>query len=271
LLERASSVYYEQDESGSLFYSKPPAHGSKEERIIGTLTAFPIIETKENDFSAYIPTNVISITDGQIYLDNNLFNEEILPAVHTGLSVSRVGGAAQTTLMKKLSKNLKADLAVFKEKKKYESFGFDLSPEDKNILTHGKRVYRFLKQPLNSTEEEKNQLIDLIKNEVLKLTESEFLGFKISQKHNEPADVFGFKEIESLNSNQVLEAAFERYSIMYGLVLKDGAEQKAIDGLKKAFQASGFADYEELRGIIVTNGDMLNTITDILNAYNKTD
>ena len=112
----------------------------------GSLTALPIIETQEGDVSAYIPTNVISITDGQIYLENNLFNSGQRPAVDVGLSVSRVGGAAQIKAMKKTSGTLKLDLAQFRELEAFAKFGSDLDKTTQEQLTRGARLMQILKQ-----------------------------------------------------------------------------------------------------------------------------
>jgi len=113
----------------------------------GSLTALPIIETQAGDISAYIPTNVISITDGQIFLQTELFNAGVRPAVDAGLSVSRVGGAAQTKAMRKVSSSLKLDLAQYKEMQAFAQFGSDLDAATKNIIDHGTRLSELLKQP----------------------------------------------------------------------------------------------------------------------------
>ena len=112
----------------------------------GSLTALPIIETQEGDVSAYIPTNVISITDGQIYLESNLFNSGQRPAVDVGLSVSRVGGDAQIKAMKKTAGTLKLDLAQFRELEAFAKFGSDLDKTTQEQLTRGSRLMQILKQ-----------------------------------------------------------------------------------------------------------------------------
>ena len=112
----------------------------------GSLTALPIIETLEGDVSAYIPTNVISITDGQIYLESDLFNAGIRPAVNVGLSVSRVGGAAQVKAMKKVAGTLRLDLAQFREKQAFAQFGSDLDAATRAQLNRGERLVEILKQ-----------------------------------------------------------------------------------------------------------------------------
>jgi F-type H+-transporting ATPase subunit alpha len=112
----------------------------------GTLTALPVVETQEGDVSAYIPTNVISITDGQIFLESSLFNSGIRPAVNAGISVSRVGGAAQIPAMKKTAGSLRLDLAQFRELQAFAQFGSDLDAATQAKLTRGERLVEILKQ-----------------------------------------------------------------------------------------------------------------------------
>ena len=116
-------------------------------RGAGSLTALPIIETQEGDVSAYIPTNVISITDGQIYLQSNLFFQGQRPAVDVGISVSRVGGAAQIKSMKQVAGTLRLDLASYREKQAFSQFGSDLDATTQYQLTHGAHMTEMLKQP----------------------------------------------------------------------------------------------------------------------------
>jgi F-type H+-transporting ATPase subunit alpha len=113
----------------------------------GSLTALPIIETQANDVSAYIPTNVISITDGQIFLETNLFNSGIRPAINVGISVSRVGGSAQIKSMKKVAGTLKLDQAQFRELEAFSKFGSDLDASTKLTIERGRRNLEVLKQP----------------------------------------------------------------------------------------------------------------------------
>jgi F-type H+-transporting ATPase subunit alpha len=114
----------------------------------GSITALPIIETQAGDVSAYIPTNVISITDGQIFLESNLFFSGMRPAVNVGLSVSRVGGAAQTKAMKKAAGSIRIDLAQFREMEVFTQFASDLDAATKEQLQHGHVLMELLKQPL---------------------------------------------------------------------------------------------------------------------------
>ena len=113
----------------------------------GSLTALPIIETQAGDISAYIPTNVISITDGQIFMETDLFNQGIRPAISAGLSVSRVGGAAQTKAIKSVSGNLKLGLSQFRELASFAQFGSDLDEATKKQIERGQRLTELLKQP----------------------------------------------------------------------------------------------------------------------------
>ena len=112
----------------------------------GSLTALPIIETQAGDVSAYIPTNVISITDGQIFLETELFYKGIKPAVNVGLSVSRVGSAAQIKAMKQVAGTIKLDLAQFRELEAFAQFGSDLDPATQKLLDKGKKLTELLKQ-----------------------------------------------------------------------------------------------------------------------------
>jgi len=113
----------------------------------GSLTALPIIETQAGDVSAYIPTNVISITDGQIFLESNLFNAGIRPAINVGISVSRVGGSAQIKAMKKVAGTLKLDQAQYRDLEAFAKFGSDLDAATMAVLEKGKRNVEMLKQP----------------------------------------------------------------------------------------------------------------------------
>jgi F-type H+-transporting ATPase subunit alpha len=111
------------------------------------MTGLPIIETKGNDVSAYIPTNVISITDGQCFLETDLFNSGVRPAINVGISVSRVGGSAQPKSMKKVAGRLRLDLAQFRELESFAAFGSDLDAASKAAIARGSRLVELLKQP----------------------------------------------------------------------------------------------------------------------------
>jgi F-type H+-transporting ATPase subunit alpha len=141
LLERAAKL---SDENGA-----------------GSLTALPVIETKAGDVSAYIPTNVISITDGQIYLQDDLFKSGVRPAVDVGVSVSRVGSAAQTKAMKSVAGTLKIDLAQFRDLEAFATFGSELDAVSAAQLTRGYRLVELLKQGLNSPMAVEDQVVAL--------------------------------------------------------------------------------------------------------------
>ena len=128
----------------------------------GSITALPIIETQAGDVSAYIPTNVISITDGQIYLESDLFFSGQRPAVNVGLSVSRVGGAAQTKAMKKAAGSLRVDLAQFREMEVFTQFSSDLDEETKTQLKYGEGLMELLKQPLTHPMSLAQQVVTLV-------------------------------------------------------------------------------------------------------------
>ncbi len=165
----------------------------------GSLTALPIIETQAGDVSAYIPTNVISITDGQIFLESNLFNAGIRPAINVGISVSRVGGNAQIKSMKKVSGTLKLDQAQYRELEAFSKFGSDLDAATKAVLDKGKRNVEVLKQPQYSpvTVEKQVVLIYLGTNNLLKDIPVErvkdfetLLYTELDQKHPEILENF---------------------------------------------------------------------------------
>ncbi|MHB1118100.1 MAG: F0F1 ATP synthase subunit alpha [Minisyncoccota bacterium] len=153
----------------------------------GSLTALPIIETQQGDVSAYIPTNVISITDGQIYLDTDLFNKDMRPAINVGLSVSRVGSAAQTKAMKKVAGKIRLELAQFRELEAFMQFASDLDKETKDRIEKGRRLSELLKQPNghpSSFEKEVlaiyagvSGLIDGVKVEDMRLFETKLMEY----------------------------------------------------------------------------------------------
>jgi len=125
----------------------------------GSLTGLPIIETKANDISAYIPTNVISITDGQCFLETDLFNQGVRPAINVGASVSRVGGAAQIKAMKEVAGSLRLDLSQYRELESFAAFASDLDEASKNQLDRGERLVELLKQPQNSPMPVEEQVV----------------------------------------------------------------------------------------------------------------
>jgi F-type H+-transporting ATPase subunit alpha len=164
----------------------------------GSLTALPIIETQAGDVSAYIPTNVISITDGQIFLESNLFNAGVRPAINVGISVSRVGGSAQIKSMKKVAGTLKLDQAQYRELEAFAKFGSDLDDVTLNVIEKGKRNVEILKQAQNdpfTVEDQvaiifagsKNLLRKVPVNKV-KEFERQYLDF-LNAKHRETLDI----------------------------------------------------------------------------------
>mgnify|MGYP003205908041 FL=1 len=148
LLERAAKII-ESDEIAKNMNDLPDCLKGKVKGG-GSLTALPVIETQSGDVSAYIPTNVISITDGQIFLETNLFNSGIRPAINVGISVSRVGGKAQIKSMKKVAGTLKLDQAQYRELESFAKFGSDLDPATQAVLEKGKRNVQMLIQPQSS-------------------------------------------------------------------------------------------------------------------------
>nr|HPM13359.1 F0F1 ATP synthase subunit alpha [Bacteroidales bacterium] len=144
LLERAAKIIA-SDEVAQQMNDVPPSLKGKIKGG-GSLTALPIIETQEGDVSAYIPTNVISITDGQIFLESSLFNSGIRPAINVGISVSRVGGSAQIKSMKRVAGTLRVDQAQFRELEAFSKFGSDLDAATMAVLDKGRRNVEILKQ-----------------------------------------------------------------------------------------------------------------------------
>jgi F-type H+-transporting ATPase subunit alpha len=189
----------------------------------GSLTALPIIETQAGDVSAYIPTNVISITDGQIFLDGDLFNSGVRPAINVGISVSRVGGNAQIKSMKKVSGTLKLDQAQFRELEAFAKFGSDLDSVTLNVIEKGKRNVEILKQGLNSpyTVEDQVAIIyagskNLLRNvpvNKVKEFEKDFLEF-LNNKHRDTLDALKAGKLDD-NITAVIENVAKEVSAKY--------------------------------------------------------
>jgi F-type H+-transporting ATPase subunit alpha len=156
------------------------------------MTGLPIIETKANDVSAYIPTNVISITDGQCFLESDLFNSGVRPAINVGISVSRVGGSAQPKAMKKVAGRLRLDLAQYRELEAFAAFGSDLDAASKQQLARGSRLVELLKQSQYTPFSMEREVVsvwagttgqlDEVAVEDIRRFEAEFLGF-IERNH----------------------------------------------------------------------------------------
>ena len=189
----------------------------------GSLTALPIIETQAGDVSAYIPTNVISITDGQIFLDGDLFNSGVRPAINVGISVSRVGGNAQIKSMKKVAGTLKLDQAQFRELEAFAKFGSDLDAVTLNVIEKGKRNVEILKQNLNDPYTVENQTAiiyagskNLLRNvpvAKVKEFEKDFLEY-LNNKNRDTLDALKAGKLTDEITN-VLEAAAKEVSAKY--------------------------------------------------------
>ncbi len=178
----------------------------------GSLTALPIIETLEGDVSAYIPTNVISITDGQIFLETDLFNAGIRPAINVGLSVSRVGGTAQTKAMKKVASKLKLDLAQYRDLAAFSQFESELDEETKKLLNRGARITQILKQKKNRPYSLAEEVVVLWAAtngylDAVALDKIDALETKLVQNLNENAQKF----IDKINQEKVLTEKDEEF------------------------------------------------------------
>jgi F-type H+-transporting ATPase subunit alpha len=186
----------------------------------GSLTALPIIETQAGDVSAYIPTNVISITDGQIFLETGLFYQGVRPAINVGLSVSRVGSAAQTKAMKRVSGSIKLELAQYREMAAFAQFGSDLDASTQKLLNRGARLTELLKQPQFSPlpfEEQTcsifagtNGYLDGIDAKKVTAYEAEMLSFLRSDHKDLLADIRTSKDL-SADSAGKLKAALDAF------------------------------------------------------------
>ena len=184
----------------------------------GSLTALPIIETQANDVSAYIPTNVISITDGQIFLETNLFNSGIRPAINVGISVSRVGGSAQIKSMKKVAGTLKLDQAQFRELEAFAKFGSDLDAATKLTIERGRRNTEVLKQPQYAPVPVEEQVamilastrgyIDRVPVNKVKEFEKEFLGL-LKLQNKQVLDNFRVGKFEDADAEVVKKVAMD--------------------------------------------------------------
>ncbi|WP_243544419.1 F0F1 ATP synthase subunit alpha [Pseudodesulfovibrio tunisiensis] len=186
----------------------------------GSLTALPVIETQAGDVSAYIPTNVISITDGQIYLEPNLFNAGVRPAINVGLSVSRVGGSAQIKAMKQVAGTLRLDLAQYRELAAFAQFGSDLDKGTQQKLNRGARMVELLKQPQYQPLSVQEQvsilyagtrgLLDDVEVESVQKFEAEFLEFMRSAKADVLSEIAEKEKIDDVVEGK-LKAAIEEF------------------------------------------------------------
>lgn len=221
LLERAAKVIND-DEVAKQMNDLPDTLKDKVKGG-GSLTALPIIETQAGDVSAYIPTNVISITDGQIFLESDLFNSGVRPAINVGISVSRVGGAAQIKSMKKVSGTLKLDQAQYRELEAFAKFGSDLDAATMAVIGKGERNVEVLKQNVNSPMPVENQVAiiyagtqNLMRNvpvNKVKEFQEEFIAF-LNEKH--PDTLASLKEGKySKELTDVLEQVAKELSVKY--------------------------------------------------------
>ncbi|MCC8097907.1 MAG: F0F1 ATP synthase subunit alpha [Eubacterium sp.] len=186
----------------------------------GSITALPIIETQAGDVSAYIPTNVISITDGQIYLETELFNSGFRPAVNAGLSVSRVGGSAQIKAMKKIAGPIRIELAQYRELESFSQFGSDLDKDTLERLNHGKRVMEILKQPQYKTMEVEqevvilytvtNKYLDDVPLERIAEFETKFLAY-LETQHNDVLLSIKNDKVLSPEKEEILKGAIKAF------------------------------------------------------------
>ena len=156
-----------------------------DQNLAGSLTALPIVETQAGDVSAYIPTNVISITDGQIFLETDLFYRGIRPAINAGLSVSRVGSAAQAKSMKNMSRSLKLELAQFREMASFAKFGSELDKETQKLINRGNKLTELLKQPQEHNYSIEKQLVSIFLGvsgalDNLEITEVKYFESKVN-------------------------------------------------------------------------------------------
>ena len=191
-----------------------------EENGGGSITALPIIETQAGDISAYIPTNVISITDGQIFLMSELFNAGQRPAVDSGLSVSRVGSAAQIKAMKQVAGSLKIDLAQYRELQAFSQFGSDLDEDTKNVLNHGAVLMEVLKQPQYAPFDTYRQIVELFAAKNRHLEKVEISNIRnvldnlyayIETNHSDLLDELKSKNQFSKELESSLNAAIKEY------------------------------------------------------------
>ncbi|NBK98235.1 MAG: F0F1 ATP synthase subunit alpha [Erysipelotrichia bacterium] len=198
-----------------------------EEYGLGSLTALPIIETQAGDIAAYIPTNVISITDGQIFLQSELFNSGIRPAVDSGLSVSRVGSSAQVKAMKQVSGSLKLELAQYRELQAFSQFGSDLDPATKATLDHGERLTQLLKQaqysPLTVSEQvlslfaAKNKFLRDVDVSEVSTYEKEMHQF-MKEKHSEIIEELDREEKISDDLDARIKAALNEFKPIFDAI-----------------------------------------------------
>jgi F-type H+/Na+-transporting ATPase subunit alpha len=215
----------------------------------GSMTGLPIIETKANDISAYIPTNVISITDGQIFLQSDLFNANQRPAIDVGLSVSRVGGAAQTKALRKVTGTLKVDLAQYRDMEAFAMFASDLDPASRRQLERGQRLMQLLRQPQYSPYPFEEQTVSIWLGTTGKLDpvpisdvlryESEFLEY-LRREHDEILKSIRESKELSDESVEAIESAVDSFNDQF-----ETSEGKSIKAGQEDFEALPDEDVEQ--------------------------
>jgi len=221
LLERAAKVNETQSVAASM--NDLPESLKSKVKGGGSLTALPIIETQAGDVSAYIPTNVISITDGQIFLETNLFNSGVRPAINVGISVSRVGGSAQIKSMKKVAGTLKLDQAQFRELEAFSKFGSDLDETTRFVLDKGRRNVEILKQGQNQPMSVDKQvailycgmkgLLSKVPVESVKKFEEDYLAY-LEKNHKDVLNALGAGQIDD-NLTGTLEKVAKELTARY--------------------------------------------------------
>jgi F-type H+-transporting ATPase subunit alpha len=206
----------------------------------GSMTGLPIIETKGNDVSAFIPTNVISITDGQCFLETDLFNAGVRPAINVGISVSRVGGSAQTKAIKKIAGRLRLDLAQYRELEAFAAFGSDLDAASKSQLERGARMVELLKQGQYSPFSVERQVasiwagttgkMDSIPVPDIRRFESEFLDF-IARERKQIFDVISTTRELTDDTVKALEEAITTFKTQFKSSVAPAVNEKKADAL----------------------------------------
>lgn len=208
----------------------------------GSMTGLPIIETKANDVSAFIPTNVISITDGQVFLESDLFNRGVRPAVNVGISVSRVGGAAQTKGMKKVSGSLRLDLAAYRDLESFATFASDLDAASKAQLDRGSRLVEILKQNENSPVAVEDQIVSI---------------FLAGEGHYDSVPVEDVRRFEDELISDLHRSASDVYEQIDGGAVLSDESKEALNSKTKAFK-QGFVASDGSR-VVEENADALDS------------
>lgn len=208
----------------------------------GSMTGLPIIETKANDVSAFIPTNVISITDGQVFLESDLFNRGVRPAVNVGISVSRVGGAAQTKGMKKVSGSLRLDLAAYRDLESFATFASDLDAASKAQLDRGSRLVEILKQNENSPVAVEDQIVSI---------------FLAGEGHYDSVPVDDVRRFEDELISDLHHSASDVYEQIDGGAVLSDESKETLNSKTKAFK-QGFVASDGSR-VVEENADALDS------------